>query len=236
MALHKHQTDQRLRASEQRLMIDHQGEGVAVLSPEGHFVFANAGAEEVFGLAERGLAGHALAEFMSPDGVTRVLGSVNPHAHGAAASFPITIERHDGTRRELLITATPARDAQGMVTGFFVVFRDAARQPGTGRIFCTNGRMLPEYSMLDGAPAEGTVCPLTAMRPEVERSLVQMQTALGGIVESPLTTDQRTHLGILQRAVERFRLVMEEGLMQIHFESRFIRLSREAKQESVSRH
>jgi PAS domain S-box-containing protein len=227
MALYKHQTDRRLRESEERYraLVEQTGEGIAYLTREARFEFANAAAEGIFGVVGDGLSGRSLAEFTRPDEFSRLLGEVHTNPHAVKWTSPLTIDRPDGARRDILVTTTAARDAQGAVVGVFVVFRDMTGRPDPGKVYCANGRMLPEISLLDEAPSDGRTCPLAAMRPAVEGSLMDMQSALGDLLATPLSVDQKTRLETLQHSVEQMRQLIEKGLMHLHLGARFIRLS-----------
>jgi len=227
MALYKHQTDQRLRESEERYraLVEQTGEGIAYLNGEARFEFANAAAEGIFGVEGDGLAGRSLGEFTRPDEFSRLLGEVHGRSQEQKNTCPLTIDRYDGGRRDLLVTTTAARDAQGAVVGFFVVFRDMTGRPDPGKVYCANGRLFPEFSLLDEVPAEGRTCPLASMRPAVEEFLIDIQSALGELVASPLSHDQKVPLDTLQHSVEQLRQVIEKGLMHLHLGARFMRLT-----------
>jgi PAS domain S-box-containing protein len=235
MALFKHQADRRLRESEERFraLVEQTGEGIAYLSIEARFEFANAAAEEMFGAAADGLAGRSLAEFSQPEEFAGLLGKVHAKGSQTKNTLPFTIQRTDGDHRDLLVTVTAARDSQGTVVGFFVVFRDMTGRQDPGRVFCVNGRVMQERSALDELPAEAKTCPLSSMRPGMEESLMDIQSALADLIVTPLTPDQKSRLETVQHSVEQLRLVIERGLMHLHLGARFMRLSQSRAGEPV---
>jgi PAS domain S-box-containing protein len=227
MALFKHQTDRRLRESEERYraLVEQTGEGIAYLGREARFEFANSAAEGIFGVEGDGLSGRSLADFTQPAELSRLLGDVHGNSHVVKNTSTLTIDRPDGARRDLLVTTTAARDALGSVVGVFVVFRDMTGRPDPGKVYCANGRMLPEFSLLDEPPSDGKACPLAAMRPAVEGSLMDMQSALGDLLATPLSAEQKARIDTLQHSVEELRQLIEKGLMHLRLGARFIRLA-----------
>jgi PAS domain S-box-containing protein len=118
--------EQTLRESEKkyRQVIESIGEGVGVADPEDRFVFANCAAGAIFGVEPERLVGQRLDAFVTPESWTRVREQTARRSKGESGSYEIEVVRPDGSRRTVLITATPQYDKAGAFTGAFGVFRD----------------------------------------------------------------------------------------------------------------
>ena len=114
-----HESEARYRG-----LVEHLGEGVAVLNLDDTFEFANAMAERIFGVAAGELEGRAFGEFVTPECRAIVPAETQNRQRGQASSYEAAIVRPDGQRRALLITATPHQDATGTFTGTQAIFRD----------------------------------------------------------------------------------------------------------------
>lgn len=115
-----------LRESEARyrLLVENQGEGVGIVSPDEIFSFANPAAEQIFGMERGSLVGHSLREFTDPKQFALVQEQTKLHQQGLKNSYEMEIIQPGGFRRNLIITATAQYDEAGAFTGTFAVFRD----------------------------------------------------------------------------------------------------------------
>lgn len=231
MALHKHAVERQLRLSEERyrVLVEQTGEGIGYVDGNERFVFANSAAENIFGVPAGSLVGRTLTEFLSPEGLTRVVKETQRRMEGDKSTYPLTIIRPDGGTREILVTATPGMDTQGQIIGSLAVFRDMTGRNTPGRVICAGGKMLPEFSLVDGPPVEGSICPLMAMRPGVEEMLLDLQLAVAALEGTSLGSDQQQSLGAIQEACENLRMVFEQGLTHLHLESKFFRFPEPAR-------
>jgi len=118
--------EQALRESEEkfRILIQNQGEGIAMADLEERFTFANPAAEVLFGVPPGKLVGRKLEDFMAPEQFTEVLEQTWKRNFGEKSSYELEILRPDGERRSLLVTACPRNDPQGKFLGTFGIFRD----------------------------------------------------------------------------------------------------------------
>ncbi len=116
----------KLQESEEkyRLLIENQGEGIAVVDLEENFVFSNPAAEQMFGVDMGDLVGRNLLDFISEDGKNEIRNETQKRTAGAKSTYEIDIIRPDGGKRTILNTATPQYDKEGKHTGTFGVFRD----------------------------------------------------------------------------------------------------------------
>ncbi|MCX5976172.1 MAG: PAS domain S-box protein [Coprothermobacterota bacterium] len=118
--------EEALQKSEERyrLLIENVGEGVGYVNPEEQFVFANAAAEDIFGVPPSGLLGRSLDEFASPEQFAIIREQTKRRRTGEKSVYELEISRPNGEKRNLLITAVPQFDSQGKFVGAFGVFRD----------------------------------------------------------------------------------------------------------------
>ncbi|MFH1295740.1 MAG: PAS domain S-box protein [Bacteroidota bacterium] len=111
-----------LQESEERyrLIVENQGEGIGLVDPNEHFVFANPAAERIFGVPPGGLVGHTVKDFLLPDQLAKVL--------------------------NLLVTATPQINSEGAFTGTFGIFRDITNRKLVEAELEEHTRMLQELN------------------------------------------------------------------------------------------
>jgi PAS domain S-box-containing protein len=115
-----------LRESEDRYrtLIKNVGEGICFVNPEEQFVFANAAAENIFGVTPGGLLRRSLLEFVKSEQFGMIREQTDRRLSGEKNVYEIEICRPQGEKRNLLITAVPQFDSQGKFLGTFGVFRD----------------------------------------------------------------------------------------------------------------
>jgi len=124
------QAEKALQDSESRyrLLIENQGEGVGVIDPEENFVFVNPAAELIFGVQAGNLINRNLREFIDPVQFDRILHESEQRSKFVKSTYEIDIITSDGIKKNLLITATPQTNDEGIYTGTFGVFRDITDQ------------------------------------------------------------------------------------------------------------
>ncbi len=115
-----------LRQSEvrYRTLVDNVGEGIGFVDPNEVFVFANPVSETIFGVNKGGLAGRNLKEFISEEQYASVRNQTQARQEGKKNSYEIEFTRSDGEIRNLLISAVPQFDDNGVFVGAYGVFRD----------------------------------------------------------------------------------------------------------------
>ncbi|MEI7980161.1 MAG: PAS domain-containing sensor histidine kinase [Bacteroidota bacterium] len=114
----------RVSEKEYRLLVENQGEGVGLVSPDECFVYANPAAERIFGVPPGGLTGRCLTSFLLPDQVSRVLRETEKRTQAEPSTYELNIITPGKQVRYLLVTATPQLNDNGIFTGTFGVFRD----------------------------------------------------------------------------------------------------------------
>lgn len=115
-----------LRESEARyrLLIENQGEGVAIVTQEEIFSFANPAAEQIFGVQHGQLVGRSLRQFTDKQQFEIAQQQTQLHKQGIKNSYEMEITQPGGARRSLIVTATAQYDEAGEFTGTFAVFHD----------------------------------------------------------------------------------------------------------------
>lgn len=126
IAIQKRKYEEKLKDSEEnyRLLIENQGEGVAVVDLDESFVFANPSADEMFGVEKGGLIKRSLLDFVDTENKTIIKKETKRRSNSVKSSYEIDTIRPTGESRTILITATPQYSKEGELTGTFGVFRD----------------------------------------------------------------------------------------------------------------
>ncbi len=118
--------EEELKASEEkyRLLIENQGEGVAIVDLEEMFIFTNRAAEQMFGVPAGGLMNRRLSDFVIPEQMPFILNESQKRMRGEKSTYEVDIVTPLGKEKSLLVTATPQMNREGLLTGTFGVFRD----------------------------------------------------------------------------------------------------------------
>ena len=119
-----------LRESEERyrILVENQGEGIAMADPEDRFIFANPAAEELFGVPFGTLVGRHIGDFVTPEQMALISGQTALRRHGLKSTYEIAITRPDGQERTILLTAAPRSERDGRFAGTFGIFRDVTER------------------------------------------------------------------------------------------------------------
>jgi diguanylate cyclase (GGDEF)-like protein/PAS domain S-box-containing protein len=107
-----------------RLLVENQGEGMAIVDLSETFTFANPAAAQIFGVEVGSLVGRNLREFTSPQQFQALLQQTQLRRRDKKSTYEAEIIQPGGVIRNLLITATPQYDANGQFSGAFSVFYD----------------------------------------------------------------------------------------------------------------
>ena len=121
--------EEELRTSEERYrsLVEHQGEGIAVVNPEEQFIFANPAAHDIFGVSPGGLVGRNLKEFLDEEGIATITSQTEMRKTRKSSSYELEIIRPDGQISNLLVTVRPQFEQQ-QYTGAFGIFRNITKR------------------------------------------------------------------------------------------------------------
>ncbi len=120
------EVEEALVASEKKykMLIEGQGEGIAITDRDDRFTFVNPAACDLFGLPADELVGMNLSEFLSEQQFFKKEKQNELRKQMIKSSYEIEIRRLDGTVKNILITAAPQLGDEGEWIGSFGVFRD----------------------------------------------------------------------------------------------------------------
>jgi PAS domain S-box-containing protein len=133
-----------LKASEfmYRELLERQGEGFGVADEQERFLVANPVAERIFGVGPGQLLGRSLLDFLAPDQQDLVRHETSLRAQGAHNTYELQIQRADGARRTLLVTATPRPQQEGKLLQSIGIFRDITeRKDYDERLLASEARL-----------------------------------------------------------------------------------------------
>ena len=117
--------EETLRESEEnyRTLIENMGEGVGFLNSEETFVFANPAAEKIFGVDKGKLTGLCLNDFLLGKNIGIVNNEIRIRKQGKNSTYEIEIISKDGSKKDIMVTATPSFHDEKFI-GTFGIFRD----------------------------------------------------------------------------------------------------------------
>ncbi len=107
-----------------QFLIENMGEGLGIVDANECFTFVNPGAEEIFGVPAGGLTGHSLNEFVTPEAFSRLLEQTNLRRLGKKSRYEFELQRPDGEKRFIRVTATPVFDNDHIFIGTLGIFFD----------------------------------------------------------------------------------------------------------------
>jgi PAS domain S-box-containing protein len=119
------QAEEALRKSEKkyRVLIENMGEGVGITDKEEKFIFINPAAENIFGVGQGELDGENLSRFFSKETFKEVKKRTDERRQGKISSYEEEIVLRDGSKKNIIVTATPWYEDK-IFKGTFAIFRD----------------------------------------------------------------------------------------------------------------
>ncbi len=110
-----------------RTLVENQGEGVAILTEDFVFNYANPSAEKIFGIKQEELYNMEISDIFNPTDINCFLKNVDTMLLSGKATFEIPYHRL-GDTLPLLFTITPKTNKEGKLIGIYCVFRDFSEQ------------------------------------------------------------------------------------------------------------
>ncbi len=112
------QAEQALRASEERYrtIVETMQEGIWVSNDKGEIVFANARMGEILGLEAAEILGRTPFDFIAPEQLDQAYTQQKRYREGAVEHSEFAVVRPDGTRRWILVTASPLTGVGGLLS------------------------------------------------------------------------------------------------------------------------
>jgi PAS domain S-box-containing protein len=124
------QAEEALKESEEqfRTIVENMGEGFGFVDTRERFVFANKAAEEIFGLGSGGLVGKNLAQMIPAEQFRLIQKESSRRAQGRKSIYELEILRPNHEKRNIIVTAVPHFNKEGVFVGTYGVFRDITEQ------------------------------------------------------------------------------------------------------------
>ncbi len=107
-----------------RDLLEKLGEGFGIVDPEERFSYANSAARRIFGVGSGELVGRSLREFVDDDTYRVILEQTTHRRKGETSTYEIQIQRPDGEKRQVALTASPFITEEGEFIGADGLFMD----------------------------------------------------------------------------------------------------------------
>ncbi len=194
--------EEALRESEERYrtVIENQGEGIGLVDPEENFTFANPAAHVIFGVPPGSLVGRNLREFVDAEALALVQAQTEVRRAGEKSVYELELDRSDGERYSILVTATPRFDNEGEFIGTFGVFRDITARKRAEEALQKYSERLEE--MVDERTQE--------LRDAQEQLVRREKLAVLGQLAGGVAHDLRNPLAAIKNAAYFLNMVLEE--------------------------
>ncbi len=106
-----------------RSLTENIGEGVCFVDEKEIFIYANFAANKLFGVPKSGLIGLCLNDFLLDENIEIIKSETQKRSQGKTSSFETEIILKDGSKKDILVTATP-NFIDKKFTGTFCILRD----------------------------------------------------------------------------------------------------------------
>ncbi|MEI6455546.1 MAG: PAS domain S-box protein [bacterium] len=104
-------------------IIEALGEGIGFVDEHEKLIYANRAAADLFGTSKEELIGQNLARYVSEEEFRKILDETSRRKEGKVSTYEYELIRQDGTKRRILLTASP-RFEDNRFIGSFGIFRD----------------------------------------------------------------------------------------------------------------
>lgn len=123
---HHYEIEDALRVSEQRyrFLVEYQGEGVVMIDTSGIISYINEAGAKLVESTPDNVIGQPVMGFI-PDTYKTILNEqLEKRRIGISSSYELTLKSSAGNLREVLVTATPRQNSEGIYNGTLAIFRD----------------------------------------------------------------------------------------------------------------
>jgi len=129
---------ERKEANEERLRlaaaIEQAAEAMAVIGLDRTIRYVNPAFERIYGYQAEEAVGQSTALFSAGPGEAAFFDTAWPHLErGLVSQGRMTIQKRDGSRREVELTVTPVRDDEGQIINYVALSRDMTHEVGLER-------------------------------------------------------------------------------------------------------
>lgn len=224
--------EEALRASEERYRALYESAPIMLhsIDMEGRIVAVSDRWLEALGYAREEVLGRRSTEFLTPESQARAAGEVLPafFREGRCEDVPYQLVRRDGTVRDVLLSATAERDAEGRVVRSLAVMIDVTDRLRTERELARHRAHLEELVAARTAEIEAANRELEAFSYSVSHDLRAPLRAIQGFGEAL----ERDHAAQLDPAGREFlRRIRAAADRQAHLIDDLLRLSRAGRSE-----
>jgi PAS domain S-box-containing protein len=137
MAMYKHQSERKLRNSEERfrLLYEHAPVAFQSLDADGHLLQVNKAWQDLFGFSPEEVNGRWFGEFLAPDSVPRFIAAFTQFRNSPATdSITLTIVKRNGMRLSAVLKGSIAVDHRGGFEMTQCVLENRAPSPERGEV------------------------------------------------------------------------------------------------------
>jgi PAS domain S-box-containing protein len=154
-------SEERLRQSEERYrtLIESMEEGLLIISTENVVIFSNEASSEIFGLPQDRIIGSNFDEISANRELPKIYQNILNEQNRYYRKNDVTIERLDGQKRNILLSATILKNHDGNILGSFGILTDitelkrAEREKLELREQLTNAQRMESLGILAGGVA-----------------------------------------------------------------------------------
>lgn len=114
----------RLKEEEYRFLEENQAEGLMIADPDEVILYVNRSGAAIFGMDQKELTGRRLDAFTDVQNFAKLQAETAKRLAGEKSAYEVEIIRADGSKRTLLVNASPRFDEDGTYAGAFGAFFD----------------------------------------------------------------------------------------------------------------
>jgi len=123
---HHYEIEDALRVSEQRyrFLVEYQGEGVVMIDTNGMINYINEAGARLLDSIPKNIIGQPVSSFIPETHKNILVEQLENRGIGISSSYELTLKTSAGNLREVLVTATPRHNSDGIYNGTLAIYRD----------------------------------------------------------------------------------------------------------------